>query len=139
VREDATLELAELGPGLDGELRDQRLTSAPVGVERLRLAARAVEREHQLSPEALAQRLGCDEAFELADELRSAPRRELRLDAVLHRVQAQALEPSGLGLDERLESDVAQGLAAPEPECRAEPLGGPLGIATLERVMALGR
>ena len=137
--EDATLEVAQLGPGLDGELRDQRLTSAPVGVERLRLAARAIEREHQLSPEALAQRLGRDEAFELADELRSAPRGELRLDAVLHRVQAQAFEPSGLGLDERLESDVAQGLAAPEPECSTEPLGGAPGIATLERVTALGR
>jgi hypothetical protein len=87
MREDATLEVAELGPGLDGELRDERLTSAPVGVERLPLPARAVQREHQLGPEALAQRLGGDEAFELADELRSAPRGEVRLDAILHRVQ----------------------------------------------------
>ena len=67
---------------------DERLASTPVGVKRIRLAARAVEREHQLGPETLAQRLGGDEAFELADELRSAPRREVRLDAVLQRVQA---------------------------------------------------
>ena len=41
----------------------------PVGVQCLRLPARAVEREHQLAAQALRQRVLGDQALELSDEL----------------------------------------------------------------------
>ena len=46
--EDRRLEALQLAPGVQAELLDERVAGAPVGVERVGLAAGAVEREHQL-------------------------------------------------------------------------------------------
>ena len=59
-----------------------------VHLERLGLASRPVEREHQLSPKALAQRMLFDERLELADQLLCGPQLEVRLDSLLDRRQA---------------------------------------------------
>ena len=67
--EDRPLEAAQRRPRLDPELLDQRGPRRPVGVQRLRLPARAVEREHELATQALRQRVLGDQALELADEL----------------------------------------------------------------------
>ena len=55
--EDRPLEAAQFRPWLDPELLDQARPRRPVGLERLRLPARAVEREHQLAAQALRQRV----------------------------------------------------------------------------------
>ena len=52
-------------------------------MQSLRLAARAVEREHQLRTEPLAKRMHRNERVELADELGVQAEREIRLDALL--------------------------------------------------------
>ena len=60
--------------GLEPELLDERATSVAVGGERLRLPARAVEREHQLGPETFPERVVGDQDLELGDELGPAVR-----------------------------------------------------------------
>ena len=65
----------------------------PVGLERLRLAARAVQREHQLAAQPLAQRVLGDERLELADELGVPPQREVGVDPGLQRGEAQLVQP----------------------------------------------
>src|SRR5439155_70847 len=69
LHEDAALELAQLVAGLDAELVDERSAGVPVALERVGLAARAVQREHQLRAESLVQRVLGDETLQLADEL----------------------------------------------------------------------
>ena len=63
------MQLAQPVAGLDAELLDERAPRLLVGLERLRLAAGAVEAEHQLAPQPLPQRVLVDQRLELADEL----------------------------------------------------------------------
>ena len=72
--EDRLLELAQ--PRDQARCRGSRLKRAPcltVGLERLGLPAGAVQREHQLRPQRLAQGVLFDEELELAHELRVPP------------------------------------------------------------------
>ena len=71
------------------ELSTSAVAAGPVDLERVGLAARAVEREHQLAAQPLAQRVLVDERFELADELRVAAERELGLGALLDEREPQ--------------------------------------------------
>jgi hypothetical protein len=54
-----------------------------VGLERLRLPARAIERQHQLPAQPLAQRLLGDQRLQLADQLAVAAAGQIGLDPVL--------------------------------------------------------
>src|SRR5204862_141467 len=92
-------EQQQLGGAQAGlELLVQRPACALVDRERIGLAARAVERQHQLAAGPLAERLLGDEPLELADELHVTAESELGVDAVLLRRQAQLLQPQRLEL-----------------------------------------
>ena len=121
--EDRSFEAAQFRPRLDGELLDQSGSRRPIGVQSVRLPARAVEREHELAAQALRQRVLGDETLELADELAVTTEREIRVDAILERGQANLLEPSDLALRPRFVGELDEWRAAPEPECLAQPLG----------------
>ena len=69
---------------LEAQLLDEELAALAVGLERLRLPAGAVEGEHELGAQPLAQRMRADERLELADDLRVRADRELRLGPLLH-------------------------------------------------------
>ncbi len=56
-------------------------------MQRLGLAVGAVEGEHELAPEPLAQRVPSDERLQLADELSVAAEREVGLDPLFERVR----------------------------------------------------
>ena len=88
--EDRALELAQRLAGLDPQLLDQRAACALVHGERVGLAARAVEREHQLPAQPLAQRVLRDQPLELGDELRMTAEREVGVDPVFERRRAAA-------------------------------------------------
>ncbi len=85
VREDPPLQLAELLARLEPELLDERLARvAGTTAERVGLAARAVEREHQLAGEALAQRVLARPPRRARRRARRGGRRaELALELVL--------------------------------------------------------
>ena len=97
VREDLLVQALQLGAGLDADLLDELRARGTVGGERLRLAARAIEREHPLGVQALAQRVRRDERVELGDHLGMPAGRQVRVDRHLGRAQAQLLEPADLG------------------------------------------
>ena len=67
------MELPQLAARLDAELLHEQPARGLVGGERVGLAARAVEREHQLAAKPFAKRMLRRERLELADELGVAP------------------------------------------------------------------
>ena len=125
--QDRSLERLERRGRVDAELLDQRAPRLLVGLERLGLSARPVQREHQLTAQPLAQRVLRDETLELADELRMAAEREIGLDPLLERREAKLLEADDRGLGELLVGEVRQRRAAPERERLAELCRGGLG------------
>ena len=91
-----------------------------MGGERLGAAVAAGEREHQLASQPLTRRVLGDERRELADELGMTAERELGVDSVLERCEAQLLEPRACGLGEALVGEVRERRAAPERERLAQ-------------------
>ncbi len=119
--------------------RSERVAGLLVGLERLGLASRAVEGEHQLVPEALPQRL-LRPPGPAARPTSSACAAELqvRRDPVLVRGRAQFVEPRDLALAERLIREIGQRLTAPQAQ-RLGQRGGPgARIARRQRPAALG-
>ena len=117
--EDLPLELPQRRARLEPELVERRPRVA-VGLERLGLPARAVEREHQLPAQPLAVRMLGDQRLELADELGVAAEREVGLDPLLERRQPQLLEPRRLDPRERLVVELGQRRPAPQRERLAQ-------------------
>ena len=101
LHEDRPLEVAELAGGLDAQLLGERVAGLTIGVERVGLAAGAIEREHQLRVETLAHRLGRDELLQLADQLAVAAGRQVGLDADLDRREPLLFEAGDLSGGER--------------------------------------
>ena len=82
--------------------------------ERVGLAAGAIQREHQLRREPLAQRVLAERRRELPDHLRVAAVGELALEAPFERGEPQLLEPRDLALRERLEREIRQRRPSPQ-------------------------
>ena len=122
--EDRLLQLPERRRGLEAELLVENLPRRAIRLEGLRLAAAAVQRQHQLATQTLAQRMLCHERLELADQLGVPSAGEVGVDAVLEQCQSQLLEPADLPLRERLEGESASGRPAPELQRRPQLLGG---------------
>ena len=57
LREHAGVEVAEFGPWVDAELVGDGVPRLPVRVERLRVAARAIQRPHQQDPQVFPERM----------------------------------------------------------------------------------
>jgi hypothetical protein len=98
-------------------------------VQRLGLAARAVESEHELAPQPLAKRVLGDELVELRHELPVPPGVEVGVEALLQRGQPQLLDARDRVLRERLVAEVRQRLAPEEPERLPEKGRAPARIA----------
>ena len=96
--------------------------------ECLSLAAGPVEREHQLLPRALPERITSGETLELADHLRVLADRELRLDPVLERAESQLFQPRRLRPQRRLHGKIGERRTAPEGEGAVERADGRLGV-----------
>ena len=117
------MKVAQLMGRLDAELFDERAANFLVGLQRFRLPSRAIEREHELSPEALTQRVLPDQRLELGDNHRVATTGEIRLDARLDGPRPELVETRDLGLREGLVGKVGEGCTPPERE-RLDVLGG---------------
>ena len=108
LAQDRVVQLAQRGSGLDADLLDQRRSRLPEGLQRLCLAARAVEREHPLRLQPFAQRVARDEHLELGEDLAMAARRQVAVDRALGRGQVQLLEAADLAGREWLLCDVGE-------------------------------
>ncbi len=77
------MQAPQLGARLDADLLDKRAPGRPVSLERVGLAPAAVQREHELSAQTLAQRMQRDQLPQLGHELAVRSDREIRFDAQL--------------------------------------------------------
>ncbi len=144
--EDRLLELAQLTAGLDPELLDKGGARLGVRVECLGLTAGAIQRQHELGPGTLAQRLLPHQGAQATDELLVLAELDTRRDPFLERCQPELLEPAYLCLAERLIGQVRQRRPAPVRERLAEQLaslarraaGQRPSAAFSERLEALG-
>ena len=128
VTQDLGLEALQLRARLDAELLDEARAGVLVDVERLRLPAGAVEREHELTAERLAERvLAAPAASSSPTTSPCRPELEVRLDPLFVRDESQLLEPPDLGLRELLEREVGERGAPPELERALEELTPFLG------------
>jgi hypothetical protein len=118
------VQLAEPTAGLDAELLHQHGARRPIGLERFGLAARAIQRQHQLAVQALAQRVRGGQALELGDDLVVPAECQVGLDSALERRQARLLEAGDLGLGERLVGQVGERGAAPQRQGIPQQRGG---------------
>ena len=115
--------------GLDPELIDEHATPCGEHLERLGLASGAVQGEHQLAAQALAQGMRRNELLELRDDLAVPAEREPRVHVILGGGDALLLEAADRLLRERLVADVRQCRSAPQPERLGEVVGRLLGPA----------
>ena len=116
----APLELLQLRRGVEAELVGEREPGGPVDLERLGLAAAAVQRKHQLAAQPLAQRMEGDELLQLADDRSVPAERELCVDPLFLGSDAQLVETRRLEPGEFLLLEVGERRAAPEVERLAQ-------------------
>ena len=138
VAQDRRLQLAKGRRRLQAELLQQQLPDLAVGLEGLGLAAAAVQGEHELAAEPLAQRMLADQALQLADELAAGAKSQVGLDPFLQADQAQLVEPGDLGLGEGLVAEVGQGRSPPQLQGQPQGLGGLGGGAVGQGLASLG-
>ena len=131
--EDRLLERAQRRGRGEPELGGQAAAVVVVGGERLGLAVAAIQREHLLAAQALAQGLLGDELGELVNQDGVAAEREVGVDAVLGRAQPAVVEPRRGRRDRFLVREVRQGGAAPERERVAQQRGGRRCVAVGQR------
>ena len=98
---DGRVQLLELGRWLEPELLDENGARGPECLERVGLASRAIERQHQLGSESLAVGVFGSQRLELRNEVVMEMHREIRVDATLDGEQAELLDPCALDRDER--------------------------------------
>jgi hypothetical protein len=86
------------------------------------LALAAVEREHELAPQSLAQRVLVDERFQLAYKLGVQSEVELCLEASFECGEAKLLETPALNRERGDVDDVAERAAMPERKSLPKPI-----------------
>jgi hypothetical protein len=86
--QDLFVETLQLGRGIGPELVGQHLPSALERRQRLGLAARTVEREHQVGPHPLSERVPRRERLELGHDGGMSAASDLGCDPMLGRRQA---------------------------------------------------
>src|SRR5262245_21623457 len=136
VSKDRALDFLEHRARLEPELVDEALPRSPVGVERLGLASRAVEGEHQVRHGPLAEGVLGDEGLELPDELGVAAKRELGLEPALQGEKTELFEAAHIRTKQGLVGDVRKCSASPERKRLAQLLGSLSGAAVSERAAA---
>ena len=138
MAQDRLLQVPQRRAGFHPEGLDERGARLAVDLQRVHLAARPIQREHQQLAQPLAQRLGGRQLRQLGNDVRVAPEREQCLHAPFQRVLAQLLQPGDRALGERLGREVRQRLAAPERERVVERREGTGRVLGLERFIGAG-
>ena len=114
MAEDLPFKLGEEGAGLETELVAQDLPSAPIHLERVCVAAGAIERDHELAAELFAQGVFGDAFLQLGHELGMVTELELRLDPLFSRGEAELLQASDLELGPFLVLELLKRPSAPQ-------------------------
>ena len=116
MRQDGRLELSEALARLEPQLLDQHGPGVVVRLKRVCLAVAAVEGQHQLRVQALAEGVLRHQRLKLGDDRPMAALAEGLIDRELTRAHPELLEPADLGGGERLIGEVLKRRPAPERE-----------------------
>ena len=117
-------------PRLEAELLGESVSRRLQGCKSLCLSPRAIEREHELTEEALSEWMVAYEGLQLGYQLVAAAELQVGVDPVLERQESALFQPLCLARSERFVEDVRQ--------CGTPPQGerGPKGIRGLSRSSA---
>ena len=116
MAEDLPFQLREKRAGLETELVAEQLPAAPVHLERVCVAAGAVERDHQLPAQLLPQGVIGDERLQLRHELAVVTELQLRLDPLFGRGETKLLQPGDLELWPLLVLELLERPSTPQRE-----------------------
>ncbi len=114
--EDLRLQVTELPARIDPELIGQRPSGVLERPERVRLAAGAVQGQHQRRAEAFAEGMVGDESLELGDQVGVASEGEIGVDAGFDRPHPKLVEAADLVLCELLVGEVGQRRPPPQAQ-----------------------
>ena len=122
MREDLSLELLQGGARLDPQLVDKCPSAVGVNGERVCLATRPVQGEHQLAAKPLAERLGRDDALKLGQQLAVVAKLELCLEPLLKRHVTEGLEAGQFGSSDAGVAQLGQRRSPPQRKRVAQQL-----------------
>lgn len=114
LSEDVGLQPAQRRTGVDAQLLRQGALGRLKGAQRLRLAAAAVEGQHQQAPQRLSQGIIGDESLEATCQLGVPSEGELGLGVLLDRHQPKLLQPGGLDGGEVVVGEVGRRRSSPQ-------------------------
>ena len=118
--ENPLVELDQRRARVESELVGEEATSSLVGLERVRLAAGAIQRQHQLPPDSLLERMLRGQALDFRHQLSRPAVREVGVDPLDDRLHALLLECSSPMPDGPLGGHVGQWVTAKERERLAQ-------------------
>src|SRR4029079_1536716 len=100
---------------------NERVPCVAVDLERLRLAARAVETKHQLPPQTFPKRIGCDERLQFADDLAVPAACELASAGFLQTSEPQVVQDGDFGPGKVLVCELRERRSSPKRKRVLEP------------------
>src|SRR4029077_7042845 len=93
--------------------------------KRVGLSPRSVQRDHQLTDQALARRVLAHQRLELPDQPCVLAERQPRVDSILKRRQSRLPKPGDLALREARVGEISQRLPTPQRKRLTKaPVGG---------------
>jgi hypothetical protein len=125
VAKDRLFEALQLLAGLEAKFFVEELARASVRGERVGLALRSIQGEHQLTPQPFAVRVVANKPLQLVDQLGILAEREVCLDPIFEHGDAKILQALGLRPQGSFVADPREGMTPPElqglaqPRCRA--------------------
>ena len=113
MAQDPGLEVGQGRRRVEPELLPQDGSEALVGPHRLGLAAKVIQRQHQLTPGPFPQRVAGDVRLEPGQGVGRPATGQFGVGEVLNSVEAGFVQASGLGSQVASVDDVAEGGAPP--------------------------
>jgi hypothetical protein len=128
LAQQAAVQVAQGGAGVDAELVDQAVGGGGVGGEGLGLAALPIERGHELADEALVQGMAPDQVLEFGDEAGMAAQQGFCVNPVGQGGKAQRLQARNRGRRARHAGQIWKSGAAPQLQGRTQFVSSADGI-----------
>ncbi len=136
VAQDGLVQPGQLRARVDAEVLHQQLADPAELGEGLGLPARAVQGEHQVAAQGLAQRVFGDQLPQVADEFAALAERQAQFDELLDRGEPALLQDRGRRGDHRAALR-GHHRAAPQRQRAAQVVGGLGGVAGVQGAAGL--
>ena len=135
--EDRPLQLLEIGRWFDPELVDENASRLVVGLERLGLAAGPVQRQHELGPEPLAERMKHGQLLELTNHIEVTGERQIGVKPLLEHRETRFLKSLAGRCGKRRLGELGERQATPQGQRVAKPRRRVSGPPRRQRLISL--